>query len=155
MNNKAQRTIQTGGVKKTWVFDPADLEQLGPIRDALTQQSAEDEYFQENYGTNTLAIVMDKILDDLPKDIAAAVRLVHLRGQTLRGAAKVLGVDHKTIKARVDKGISMMRKRLSDSVWIAEMLKGYIPADEITPSKVRGENVSKILKTLGETDEQE
>lgn len=146
---------QSGGAKKTWVFDPSQVEEIAPIRDALVAPSAEDQYLEENYGTNTLALVMDKILDDLPKDLADAVRLVHLRGQSLRSAAKMLGVDHKTIKARVEKGVNLMRKRLADSVWIAEMLKGYIPADEVKQGKVRGENVNVILKSLGETNEQE
>lgn len=147
---------QTGGDRKTWVFDPSQVEQIAPIREQLTARSAEDEYLDEEYGTNTLALVMDKVLDDLPKDIADAVRLVHLKGMSLRSAAKILGVDHKTIKARVTKGVDMMRKRLVDSVWIAEMLAGYIPKDEYVPLMPTGNKVSDILKTLKEsTNEQE
>jgi DNA-directed RNA polymerase specialized sigma24 family protein len=147
---------QTGGSKKTWVFDPSQLEEIAPIRAQLTAMSAEDQYFETEYGTNTLALVMDKVLDDLPKDIADAVRLVHLKGMSLRSAAKILGADHKTIKLRVTKGVDMMRKRLVDSVWIAEMLSGYIPKDEYVPLMPAGNKVSDILKTLKEpTDEQE
>lgn len=147
---------QTGGSKKTWVFDPSQLEEIAPIRAQLTVMSAEDQYFETEYGTNTLALVMDKVLDDLPKDIADAVRLVHLKGMSLRSAAKILGADHKTIKLRVTKGVDMMRKRLVDSVWIAEMLTGYIPKDEYIPLMPAGNKVSEILKTLKEpTDEQE
>lgn len=147
---------QTGGSKKTWVFDPSKLEEIAPIRAQLTAMSAEDQYFETEYGTNTLALVMDKVLDDLPKDIADAVRLVHLKGMSLRSAAKILGADHKTIKLRVTKGVDMMRKRLVDSVWIAEMLTGYIPKDEYVPLMPAGNKVSEILKTLKEpTDEQE
>lgn len=152
---KESRNMQTGGAKKTWVFDPSSAEDMAPIRDALTARSAEDEFFDDDYGTTTLAMVMDKILDDLPKDLAEAVRLVHINGASLRSAAKTIGVDHKTVKARVAKGVAMMRVRLVDSVWIAEMLRGYLPADEIVNTKVRGENVARILKTLGDGDEQE
>jgi DNA-directed RNA polymerase specialized sigma24 family protein len=148
------RSMQTGGSKKTWVFDPASAENMAPIRNALTVRSAEDEFFDEEQGMTTLAIVMDKILDDLPRDLADAVRLVHIKGCSLRSAAKTLGVDHKTVKARVAKGLAMMHVRLVDSVWVAEMLRGYIPADEIVNTRVRGENVTRILKTLGDDDEQ-
>lgn len=143
-----EQAHQTGGDRKTWVFDPAQMEDIAPIREQLTALSAEDQYLEEHYGTNTLALVMDKVLDDLPRDVADAVRLVHLKGMSLRAAAKVLGVDHKTIKARVTKGVEMMRKRLVDSVWIAEMLTGYIPKDEYVPLMPAGNKVSDILKTL-------
>ena len=146
---------QTGGSRKTWVFDPSQMEDIAPIREQLTVPSAEDQYFEEHYSTNTLALVMDKVLDDLPKDIADAVRLVHLKGMSLRSAAKILGVDHKTIKSRVTKGVDLMRKRLVDSVWIAEMLAGYIPKDECVPNMPVGNKVSDILKTLkDQTNEQ-
>jgi DNA-directed RNA polymerase specialized sigma24 family protein len=145
--------FQTGGSKKTWVFDPASLEEIGPIRDALVHH---DVYFDEDEGMTTLAIVMDKILDDLPPDLAEAVRLVHLNGSSFRSAAKIIGVDHKTVKARVVRGVDLMRQRLTDSVWIAEMLRGYLPADEIARARtVRGESVSRIIKTMEDNDEQE
>lgn len=145
--------MQTGGSKKTWSFDPADVDNLGPIRDALVH---EDVYFFEEEEMTTLAIVMDKILDDLPKDLADAVRLVHLKGMSLRSAAKVLQVDHKTVKARVTKGIALMKTRLTDSVWIAEMLRGYLPADEImAASTPEGNNVRDIIKTLIQRDNNE
>jgi DNA-directed RNA polymerase specialized sigma24 family protein len=147
--------MQTGGAKKTWSFDPAQLEDMSPIRDALTARSAEEEFLDEDQGMTTLAIVMDKILDDLPQDLADAVRLVHLRGMSLRSAAKVLKVDHKTVKSRVGKGVDLMRKRLTDSVWIAEMLRGYIPRDEITNTPVEKNNIAQIMKTLGGLNEQE
>ena len=152
MNDNYSGGAQTGGSKKTWVFDPSSIEQIAPIRDALVHN---DVYFDESEGMTTLAIVMDKVLEDLPKDLAEAVTLVHLNGHSFRAAAKVLGVDHKTVKARTIKGVNLMRKRLIDSVWIAEMLKGYIPADEIIEQRVQGGNVAGILKTLGDDDEQE
>ena len=149
------RSMQTGGAKKTWSFDPSHLEDMSPIRDALTARSAEEEYLDEDQGMTTLAIVMDKILDDLPPDLADAVRLVHLRGMSLRGAARTLKVDHKTVKARVTKGVAMLRTRLTDSVWIAEMLKGYIPKDLINDTPVEKNSIAQIIKTLGDSDEQE
>lgn len=150
----ANETMQTGGSKKTWVFDPAQVEQMGQIRDALLAPSAEDEYFNDEDPMTTLAIVMDKILDDLPQDIAQAVSLVHLNGMSLRAAAKILKVDHKTVKARAQKGVDMMRVRLTDSVWVAEMLRGYLPADEITSTPIESSNnLVDVIRTLGDTDD--
>jgi DNA-directed RNA polymerase specialized sigma24 family protein len=145
---------QTGGDRKTWVFDPSDaeVEMIPVIRDQLTHY---DEYFFEDQGESTLSIVMDKVLEDLPEHIADAVRLVHLRGKSLRSAAKILGVDHKTVKARVDKGVGMMRTRLTDSLWIAEMLRGYIPAEELKSEPVQKNDVASILKTLKDEDNEQ
>lgn len=145
---------QTGGDRKTWVFDPSDEEvaMIPQIRDQLVHY---DEYFFEEHGESTLAIVMDKVLEDLPANIADAVRLVHLKGKSLRSAAKILGVDHKTVKARVEKGVAMMRTRLTDSLWIAEMLRGYLPADELKSEPVQKNNVATILKTLKDEDNDE
>jgi len=147
-----QNIGQTGGAKKTWLFDPATAESIGVIRDALVHN---DQYFFEDDGMTTLAIVMDRILDDLPEDIGEAVRLVHLEGRSYRAAGRILDVDHKTVKSRVEKGIAAMRKRLVDSVWVAEMLKGYLPADEVANIKLSGQNtVDKLIKTIGKDNDE-
>lgn len=148
---------QTGGSKKNWSFDPATAESIAPIRDALVARSAEDEFLNEDPdGYTTLVIVMDRILEDLPTDLQAPVRLVHLEGKSFRAAAKIIGVDHKTVKARVERGVALLRTRLVDSVWIAEMLRGYIPKDEVVEARnVQGIKVANILNTLKRADEQE
>lgn len=141
--------MQTGGSKKTWLFDPTDVP--AAIAGQLVHY---DQYFFEEQGDSTLAIVLDKILDDLPKDLADPVRLVYLKGKSDRAAARILGIDHKTVKARRLRGVEQMKRRLTDSVWIAEMLRGYLPKDEITATPVKGNDVSSILKSLkGDTDE--
>jgi DNA-directed RNA polymerase specialized sigma24 family protein len=146
--------MQTGGSKKNWSFDPASVDNIAPIRDALVHH---DQYFAEetdNY--NTLAIVMEKIVQDLPEELREPVHLVHLEGKTFRAAAKILGIDHKTVKARVDRGVALLKSRLVDSVWIAEMLRGYIPQDEIAHERsAQGGKVVNILNTLKRNDEQE
>lgn len=145
--------MQTGGAKKNWSFDPAMLDSLPQIRDALIHN---DVYFEDDpEGASTLSIVLDKILEDLPPDVQEPVRLVHLEGKSFRAAAKILKIDHKTVKSRVERGVQMMRERLVDSVWIAEMLRGYIPKDEIVKIKPQGERVSNILSTLKRNNEQE
>jgi hypothetical protein len=146
---------QTGGSKKHWSFDPSMVESITPIRDALIH---EDVYFEEDpSGLSTLAIVLDKILEDLPEELQLPVRLVHLEGKSFRAAAKIIGVDHKTVKARIERGVDILRARLVDSVWIAEMLRGYIPKDEIlSERRPQGNKVSTILNGLKENgNEQE
>jgi DNA-directed RNA polymerase specialized sigma24 family protein len=120
---------QTGGSRKNWLFGGGEADIPGPIRDQLVHY---DTYFEEEEtDENTLAIVMDHVLEQLPEEQADAVRLIYLEGRTHRDAGRTLGVDHKTAKARADKGIESMRSRLVDSMWIAEMLRGYIPTEEI------------------------
>ena len=137
---------QTGGTGKPWLFDVNDFELLEPIRNQLVHV---DTYFDEEHETNTLAIVMDKILDDLPEEYADCVRLVFLEGRTLRDCGRTLGIDHKTVKSRADKGVEMMRQRLLDSVWIAEMLRGYIPSDETKETSAKSSsNVASVMKDL-------
>lgn len=144
---------QTGGDRRTWLFDSAEVE-AGMIPSIQEKLIHNDEYFFEDPQENTLAKVMDRILDDLPDHLADAVRLVHLRGKSLRAAAKIIGVDHKTVKARVEKGVELMRKRLTDSVWIAEMLRGYIPRDEVTEKPIQGNGkVVDVLKSMRDNDE--
>jgi DNA-directed RNA polymerase specialized sigma24 family protein len=138
---------QTGGSKKAWSFDPATVDSIGPIRDALVHH---DTYFDEDINPQTtLAIVLDKILEDLPQDLQEPVRLVYLENRTYRSAARTLGIDHKTVKSRVTKGIAILKSRLVDSVWIAEMLRGYIPTEEIAKEvSMQGDKVTHILSTL-------
>lgn len=143
---------QTGGERKTWLFDPNTVEEITVIENALIHY---DEYFFEEYGTTTLGIVMDKILEDLPVKLREAVTLVHLRSMSYREAGRMLDIDHKTVKTRVEKGIEIMRARLVDSVWVAEMLRGYLPADVIQEQKLSASKVADILKELGGNGEQE
>jgi hypothetical protein len=146
--------MQTGGSKKNWSFDPASVDNIGPIRDALVHH---DTYFDEDpEGASTLSIVMDRILEDLPEELQDPVRLVHLEGKSFRAAAKIIGIDHKTVKARVERGVKLLRTRLIDSVWIAEMLRGYIPKEEIAEARnVQGAKVTNILNTLKRSDDQQ
>lgn len=129
-----------------WLFDVNDFEVLNSIRNQLTHV---DVYFEEEHETNTLAIVMDKILDDLPEDYADCVRLVYLEGRTYRDCGRTLNIDHKTVKSRAEKGVELMRTRLVDSVWIAEMLRGYIPADELVDVETKSPSrVADVMKDL-------
>jgi DNA-directed RNA polymerase specialized sigma24 family protein len=147
-------TGQTGGSRRSWLFSTNDDQLPGSIRDQLVHY---DTYFDEDEGDmNTLAIVMDHVLDQLPPDQADAVRLIYLQGMTHRQAGRMLGVDHKTAKSRADKGVETMRSRLVDSVWIAEMLRGYIPADELTsdPAPSSNARVADVLGGLRSVDDE-
>lgn len=142
MSNK----YQTGGKDKHWLFDPQDVHTMPPI---LSKLSMFDEYFIDEQGETTLSIVLDRILDELPPHIEEAVRLVYLAGVSYRSAARTIGVDHKTIKARADKGVILLRKRLTDTVWLASLLNGMLPEGAVSVQKVTSpEKVFNILNNL-------
>lgn len=137
---------QTGGSDRHWLFNPQDVETMAPI---LSKLAVYDEYFVDESGQTTLAIVLDKILEELPADLEEAVRLVYLAGISYRSAARTVGCDHKTIKARADKGIDRLRKRLTDTVWLASLVNGMLPDGAVEAPKVTSpEKVFKVLTDL-------
>lgn len=137
---------QTGGASKHWLFDPQQIDSIGPI---LSKLVTYDVYFQEEEGQTTLQIVLDKILEELPDDLEESVRLIYLAGMSQRSAAKTLGVDHKTVKARADKGIGILRKKLTDTVWLSALIGGMLPEQEETKVSAP-EKVFRVLNGLTE-----
>lgn len=146
---KEQYRGQTGGSKKHWLFDPSQAEAIGPIIAKLTHT---DVYFDSTEETETVLMkVLDKLLADLPEDQRLAVRAIYLTGMTLRGAARALGVDHKTVKLRALKGVEGMRQRLTDTAWISGMLSSAIPADETISKKLSSPDaIMQVLSRLGD-----
>jgi DNA-directed RNA polymerase specialized sigma24 family protein len=140
------RTMRTGGADRHWVFDPTSVEAIPTIMNKLVQH---DEYFAEEAGESTLAIVLDKMLEDLPEDLRAPVSLVYLSGISYRSAGRTLGLDHKTVKSRAEKGIAVMRARLKDTAWVAALLEGAVPEDEEVAKLTSPEKVVGILSSLG------
>ena len=140
---------QTGGDRKHWLFDPGQAEGIAPIMEKLIH---EDVYFDGEDDLETVLIkVLDRLLDELPKDQRLAVRAVYLTGMTLRAAARSLGVDHKTVKLRAEKGVEAMRQRLTDTAWIADMLAGSVPAEEVPTKKLSSAHgMVGILRNLRE-----
>lgn len=147
----------TGGSKRTWLFDHTNIEEHQPLLDKFVHYDVYFEDDPEEQPENTLVIVIDKVLEDLPTEIADAVRLVYLSNQTYRGAGRMLGIDHKTVKSRAMKGVEMMRERLVNSLWVAEMLRGYIPSGETedtTSSSTSGlRSVVDMMSVSFEDDE--
>jgi len=123
-------TFQTGGSDRHWLFDPQSIETIGPILEKL---AVYDEYFTEQDGTTTLGIVLDRILEELPDELEEAVRLVHLAGISYRSAGRTLNVDHKTVKARAERGVTILRKRLTNTVWLTSLIGGMLPDSEQIP----------------------
>jgi len=141
------KKYQSGGDSHSWLFDPQDVETITPI---LSKLAVYDEYFVNESGQTTLQIVLDTILDELPPDLEEAVRLVYLAGLSYRSAAKIMLVDHKTVKARAGRGIERLRKRLNDTVWLASLLNGMLPTDIVeTPRVTSPDKVFNILSGLG------
>jgi DNA-directed RNA polymerase specialized sigma24 family protein len=145
MENKVYRS---GGASRHWLFDQNDVESIPAISNALVQI---DTYFDEDpsYET-TLAIIMDKLLEDLPENYKASVSLVHLSGLSYRKAGLVLNLDHKTVKSRATKGLEILREKLTDTAWITTLLKGSLPeTEEETPDRITSdERVASIIKSL-------
>lgn len=139
----AQYAYQTGGKSHKWLFDPQTVDSIGPI---LSKLVTYDVYFEAEEGQTTLQIVLDKILDELPPHLEEAVRLTYLAGISYRSAARTIGVDHKTVKARADKGIGLLRKRLTDTVWLATLISNMIPQESETVKTVTSPD--KILSVL-------
>lgn len=140
---------QTGGDRKHWLFDPARAEGIAPIMEKLVH---EDIYFDSEDDMETVLMkVLDRLLDELPEDQRLAVRAVYLTGMTLRAASRSLGVDHKTVKLRAEKGVEAMRQRLTDTAWIADMLAGSVPADTVQQKKLSSsQGMIGVLRKLGE-----
>jgi hypothetical protein len=137
---------QTGGADRHWLFNPQDVDTLGPI---LSKLVVYDEYFKDEQGQTTLAIVLDRILEELPPELEEAVRLTHLAGVSYRSAARTVGVDHKTIKARADRGVERLRARLKDTVWLAALLSGMLPDEQEEAAKASSpDKVYKVLNGL-------
>lgn len=142
------RVMRTGGADRHWSFDSNAVESIAPIMSKLIHH---DEYFVEEQPESTLAIVLDKMLDDLPEELRAPVSLIHLSGLSYRSAGRTLGLDHKTVKARAEKGLKILRARLRDTAWVAALLDGVIPRDEPEQQPVVSpERVVSILQTLGQ-----
>lgn len=139
--------MQTGGSSKHWLFDPQQIDSIGPI---LSKLVTYDVYFQEEEGQTTLQIVLDKILEELPDELEECVRLIYLAGMSQRSAARTIGVDHKTVKARADKGIKILRKRLTDTVWLASLIGNMLPLDSEVSKVSAPEKVFKVLNGLNE-----
>lgn len=128
---------------KQWTFDPTDVPQ--PIAEKLVYHQ---NFFGDEPSQDTvLSIVLDTLLEELPKEQEDAVRLLYIMGLSQHKAAKIIGCSHKTVKARADKGIDTLRGRLTDASWIADLLGGIIPTEN-TVTNIDGGAISGVLKSL-------
>lgn len=150
MASERRYSMQTGGSERHWTFDPTTVESIGPIMDKLVHY---DEYFAEEEGDSTLAIVLDKMLEDLPEQYRLPVSLVYLSGCSYRSAGRTLGIDHKTVKIRANKGIDILRERLRDTAWVAAMLDGMLPEQGPSPVSSSPEKVVTILQGLSKGEQ--
>ena len=138
---------QTGGISKHWLFDPQQIDSIGPI---LSKLVTYDVYFKEEQGQTTLQIVLDKILEQLEPELEECVRLIYLAGMSQRSAARTIGVDHKTVKARADKGVKILRKQLTDTIWLSTLIGGMLPVNSEVERVSAPEKVFKVLNGLTE-----
>lgn len=141
--------FQTGGPDRHWLFDPHEAENIRPIADHLVHH---DVYFENLAEDTVLTKVLDTLLAEVTPEEREAIILVYITGLSLRKAAVKIGVDHKTVSARCKRGIAAMRKRLLDSVWIADMLAGMVPADEVPQRPV--DTATKASDIIGSLKKQ-
>lgn len=126
-----------------WSFDPINIPE--PIAQKLVYNQ---EFFGDEPTYETmLAMVMNTLLEELPEQQEEAVRLLYITGLSQHKAAAIIGCSHKTVAARARKGLDAIRQRLTDSVWIAELLGDRIPSDRTVPN-VDGGDVANVLKSL-------
>ena len=145
--------MQTGGSKRHWLFDTSDVESIDTIRDALVHW---DSYFEDEIDTETtLAKVLEWIMEDMPEHISECIKLVYLEGRSYRSAARTLNVDHKTVIARCEKGLAAMRDKLTNTAWIAEILRGYIPSDRESEASRGIGSLADVVNMMGGADEPE
>lgn len=143
-----RKTMRTGGKDRHWLFDHSDVESIPTINNHLVHY---DEYFVEEDGyESTLAIIIDKLLEDLPEELRLPVSLVYLSGVSYRSAGRTLNLDHKTVKSRADRGIEILRVRLKDTAWVATLLNGMLPEESEHETPAIKDNVAGILSSLGQ-----
>lgn len=140
---------QTGGKDRKWYFDPHRVESIPEIMEKLITH---DDYFAEESPMTVLASIIDQLLLELPEELAGPVNLVTLNGMSFRSAGEALGIDHKTVKRRVEQGLEILRTRLLDTAWIASMLTGMLPEQSEAP---RLETSGKVIEVLGSLKERE
>lgn len=131
--------------KRQWSFDPSRVEEIPAV---MQQLAVYDTYFEEEDSMTMLASIVDQLLAELPKKLAEPVRLVHLTGLSYRKAAAVLGIDHKTVRTRAERGIDILRSRLTDTAWVASMLSGFLPEDTETTKPTSSEKIVNVLSSL-------
>ena len=128
---------------KSWSFDPLNVPE--PIAQKLVYN---ENFFGDEPSVDTvLSIVLDTLLQELPKEQEDAVRLLYIMGLSQHKAAAIIGCSHKTVKARAVKGIDTLRARLTDASWIADLLGNTIPEGR-TVGNIDGGQVTTVLSTL-------
>lgn len=143
------RRGQSGGDDKKWSFDPRYVENIPQIMEKLVVY---DEYFEEEDPLTILANIVDQLLIELPEELAGPVNLVTLNGMSYRSAGEALGIDHKTVKRRVEQGLAVLRERLLDTAWIASMLTGMLPEEAEAPRLETSKRVVEVLNSLKEKE---
>jgi hypothetical protein len=136
-----------------WLFDANDAPE--PI---LAKLISYDYHTGDEVPYETmLAIVMDRLLEDLPYEQEEAVRLLYLAGLSQHKAGDLIGVTHKTVKARAVKGLENLRVALQHSAWLADLLRGQIPQEEKTecPEAIAAATMGHLLGILAQASDED
>jgi hypothetical protein len=117
----------------------------GPIAEKLVYN--ENFLGDEPSQDTVLSLVLDTLLQELPREQEDAIRLLYIMGLSQHKAAAIIGCSHKTVKARATKGIDTLRSRLTDASWISDLLGNTIP-DGRTVGNIDGGAIGTVLKSF-------
>jgi hypothetical protein len=119
--------MQTGGAKRTWLFDPSTVHEIPQIQGKMVHY---DEYDSMPSQDKIITFVLDHLIDMLPSEEAEAIRMLHIEQQSMRASGREIGVDHKTVGARAKRGLETVRRKIATTPWLADFLQGTLPEDE-------------------------
>lgn len=118
--------------------------------------ATEDVVYGDERGTEqTLALILDRLVERLPSPDREAVELVAMSGLSYRDAGNVLGCDKKTAWRYVRRGLESLRATLTSTPWIADLLVGRVPLDQApvgTPYAPFDHVLARPLRAEEDTD---
>lgn len=120
--------MQTGGAKRTWLFDPGTVHEIPQIQSKMVHYDEYEEVLPTQ--DRIITFVLDHLIDMLPPEEAEAIRQLHIERNSMRAAGRELGIDHKTVGARAARGLETVRRKITTTPWLADFLQGTLPEDE-------------------------
>lgn len=119
---------QTGGDKRHWLYDPSSVHEIPQIQKKLV---VNDHYSVVPSQDYIVTFILDHLMNMLPAEESEAVRMIHIGGMTLRASGRELKVDHKTVKARAERGLTSIKRKIAETPWLKEFLNNEMFEDEV------------------------
>jgi hypothetical protein len=124
-------------------FDPlrADSGVLAP------HLSTEDTYFATDEGEDTFALIIERILADLPERQRACVEMCAMKGMEYAEVGRLLKCADQTARRETLRGLDKIRKALAETPW-ARGFTYRIPTDEQPEGVVATADFGTVLAGL-------